>query len=57
MTATTMARPTKVRTSEPPPDVKDSVQLLGNPAWVSLAAAGRFEEIHDYRKSDEDTSY
>ena len=31
--------------------------LLGNPAWVTLAAAGRFDEIRDYRKSDEDTYY
>ncbi|GID94184.1 oxidoreductase [Amorphoplanes digitatis] len=29
--------------------------LLRNPAWVTLAAAGRLDEIHDYRKSDEDT--
>ncbi|BCJ76034.1 oxidoreductase [Catellatospora sp. IY07-71] len=31
--------------------------LLGNPAWVSHAAAGRFGEIRDYRKSDEDTFF
>jgi 2,4-dienoyl-CoA reductase-like NADH-dependent reductase (Old Yellow Enzyme family) len=31
--------------------------LLGNPAWVTLAAAGRFDEIRDYRKSDEDTYF
>jgi len=31
--------------------------LLGNPAWVTLAAAGRLDEIRDYRKSDEDTYY
>jgi len=31
--------------------------LLGNPAWVTLAAAGRLDEIHDYRKSDEDIYY
>lgn len=31
--------------------------LLGNPAWVTLAAAGRLDEIHDYRKSDEDTYF
>lgn len=31
--------------------------LLGNPAWVTLAAAGRFDEIHDYRKSDEDNYF
>lgn len=29
--------------------------LLRNPAWLTLAAAGRLDEIHDYRKSDEDT--
>ncbi len=28
--------------------------LLGNPAWVRLAAAGRLDEIRDYRKEDED---
>jgi 2,4-dienoyl-CoA reductase-like NADH-dependent reductase (Old Yellow Enzyme family) len=31
--------------------------LLGNPAWVTHAAAGRLDEIHDYRKTDEDTYY
>jgi 2,4-dienoyl-CoA reductase-like NADH-dependent reductase (Old Yellow Enzyme family) len=31
--------------------------LLGNPDWVTLAAAGRIDEIHDYRKADEDTYY
>jgi 2,4-dienoyl-CoA reductase-like NADH-dependent reductase (Old Yellow Enzyme family) len=31
--------------------------LLGNPAWVTHAAAGRLDEIHDYRKSDEDTYF
>ncbi|MCA2212150.1 oxidoreductase [Jidongwangia harbinensis] len=31
--------------------------LLGNPAWVRLAAAGRLDEIRDYRKSDEDTYF
>jgi 2,4-dienoyl-CoA reductase-like NADH-dependent reductase (Old Yellow Enzyme family) len=31
--------------------------LLGNPAWVTHAAAGRLAEIRDYRKSDEDTYY
>lgn len=31
--------------------------LLGNPAWVTLAAAGRLDEIHNYRKADEDTYY
>jgi 2,4-dienoyl-CoA reductase-like NADH-dependent reductase (Old Yellow Enzyme family) len=29
--------------------------LLGNPSWVRLAAAGRRDEIRDYRKTDEDT--
>jgi 2,4-dienoyl-CoA reductase-like NADH-dependent reductase (Old Yellow Enzyme family) len=29
--------------------------LLGNPAWVTLAAAGRLDEIRDYDKSDEET--
>ena len=28
--------------------------LLGNPSWVRLAAAGRLDEIRDYRKADED---
>ncbi len=28
--------------------------LLGNPAWVTHAAAGRFDRIRDYRKTDED---
>ncbi|MFI7219813.1 oxidoreductase [Micromonospora maritima] len=28
--------------------------LLGNPAWATLAAAGRLAEIADYRKADED---
>ena len=28
--------------------------LLGNPAWVTLAEAGRTDEINDYQKSDED---
>ncbi|MEU4218479.1 hypothetical protein [Actinoplanes sp. NPDC026623] len=31
--------------------------LLGNPAWVTLAATGRLDEIHDYRKADEDTYF
>ncbi len=31
--------------------------LLGNPAWATLAAAGRLDEIRDYRKSDEDTYF
>ncbi len=31
--------------------------LLGNPAWVTHAAAGRLDEIRDYRKSDEDTYF
>jgi 2,4-dienoyl-CoA reductase-like NADH-dependent reductase (Old Yellow Enzyme family) len=31
--------------------------LLGNPAWVTLAAAGRLDDIHDYRKADEDTYF
>jgi 2,4-dienoyl-CoA reductase-like NADH-dependent reductase (Old Yellow Enzyme family) len=31
--------------------------LLRNPAWVTLAAAGRLDGIHDYRKSDEDTYF
>ncbi|MEV4415029.1 12-oxophytodienoate reductase [Catellatospora sp. NPDC049609] len=31
--------------------------LLGNPAWVTLAAAGRLDEIRDYRKADEDTYF
>jgi 2,4-dienoyl-CoA reductase-like NADH-dependent reductase (Old Yellow Enzyme family) len=31
--------------------------LLGNPAWATLAAAGRVDEIRDYRKSDEDTYF
>ncbi|MFV2110783.1 12-oxophytodienoate reductase [Micromonospora sp. LOL_025] len=31
--------------------------LLGNPAWVTLAAAGRLDEIHNYRKADEDTYF
>lgn len=28
--------------------------LLGNPAWVRLAAAGRLDEIHDYDKAHEE---
>ncbi|MBU2664318.1 12-oxophytodienoate reductase [Actinoplanes bogorensis] len=28
--------------------------LLGNPAWVTLAGAGRLDEIRDYDKTDED---
>lgn len=28
--------------------------LLGNPAWVTLAAAGRHDEIRDYHKTDEE---
>jgi 2,4-dienoyl-CoA reductase-like NADH-dependent reductase (Old Yellow Enzyme family) len=28
--------------------------LLGNPGWVRLVAAGRFGEIRDYRKADEE---
>nr|WP_221379519.1 12-oxophytodienoate reductase [Actinoplanes polyasparticus] len=28
--------------------------LLGNPAWVKLAEAGRLDEINDYRKEDEE---
>ena len=28
--------------------------LLGNPAWVTQADAGRFDEMRDYRKTDED---
>ncbi|MGW5016341.1 hypothetical protein ACWEOR_30440 [Micromonospora chalcea] len=28
--------------------------LLGNPAWVTHAAAGRLDEIVDYRKAHED---
>ena len=28
--------------------------LLGNPAWATLAAAGRLEEIREYRKEHED---
>ncbi len=28
--------------------------LLGNPAWVALAGAGRFDEIRDYDKKDEE---
>ena len=31
--------------------------LLGNPEWVRLAAAGRLDEIRDYRKADEDIYY
>ena len=31
--------------------------LLGNPAWATLAATGRIDEIHDYRKTDEDTYF
>ncbi|HEX6684632.1 MAG TPA: hypothetical protein VF062_17640 [Candidatus Limnocylindrales bacterium] len=31
--------------------------LLRNPAWVTLAAAGRLDEIHNYRKADEDTYF
>ncbi|GIF00729.1 putative oxidoreductase [Paractinoplanes rishiriensis] len=31
--------------------------LLGNPGWVRLAASGRFGEIRDYRKSDEETYF
>nr|WP_296071754.1 12-oxophytodienoate reductase [uncultured Actinoplanes sp.] len=31
--------------------------LLGNPAWVRLAAGGRAGEIRDYHKSDEDAYY
>ncbi|SBT40794.1 oxidoreductase [Micromonospora auratinigra] len=31
--------------------------LLGNPAWVTLAAAGRLDDIHDYRKADEETYF
>lgn len=31
--------------------------LLANPAWVTLAAAGRLDEINDYRKTDEDTYF
>jgi 2,4-dienoyl-CoA reductase-like NADH-dependent reductase (Old Yellow Enzyme family) len=31
--------------------------LLGNPAWARLAAAGRWDELRDYRKTDEDTYY
>jgi 2,4-dienoyl-CoA reductase-like NADH-dependent reductase (Old Yellow Enzyme family) len=31
--------------------------LLGNPSWVRLAAAGRRDEIRDYRKADEDTYF
>ncbi|MCP2323673.1 2,4-dienoyl-CoA reductase-like NADH-dependent reductase (Old Yellow Enzyme family) [Hamadaea flava] len=31
--------------------------LLGNPAWATLAAAGRLGEINDYRKTDEDTYF
>jgi 2,4-dienoyl-CoA reductase-like NADH-dependent reductase (Old Yellow Enzyme family) len=31
--------------------------LLRNPAWVTLAAAGRLDDIHDYRKTDEDTYF
>jgi 2,4-dienoyl-CoA reductase-like NADH-dependent reductase (Old Yellow Enzyme family) len=31
--------------------------LLGNPDWVALAAAGRLDEIRDYRKVDEDTYF
>jgi 2,4-dienoyl-CoA reductase-like NADH-dependent reductase (Old Yellow Enzyme family) len=31
--------------------------LLGNPTWVTLAAAGRLDEIHDYRKADEEVYF
>jgi 2,4-dienoyl-CoA reductase-like NADH-dependent reductase (Old Yellow Enzyme family) len=31
--------------------------LLGNPAWATLAATDRLDQIHDYRKADEDTYY
>jgi 2,4-dienoyl-CoA reductase-like NADH-dependent reductase (Old Yellow Enzyme family) len=31
--------------------------LLRNPAWATLAAAGRLDEIHEYRKTDEDTYF
>ncbi|WP_328477841.1 12-oxophytodienoate reductase [Actinoplanes sp. NBC_00393] len=31
--------------------------LLGNPDWVRLADDGRFDEIHDYHKSHEDTYF
>lgn len=31
--------------------------LLANPDWVRLAPAGRMDEIHDYRKADEDIYY
>lgn len=31
--------------------------LLGNPHWVRLVAEGRTSDIHDYRKSDEDTFF
>ncbi|MET0418997.1 MAG: 12-oxophytodienoate reductase [Actinoplanes sp.] len=31
--------------------------LLGNPAWVTLAAQGRLGEISDYRKAHEDTYF
>ncbi|GHJ43001.1 oxidoreductase [Catellatospora sp. TT07R-123] len=31
--------------------------LLGNPEWVTHAAAGRLDLIRDYRKSDEDTYF
>jgi len=31
--------------------------LLGNPAWVTHAAAGRLDRIRDYRKTDEDTYF
>jgi 2,4-dienoyl-CoA reductase-like NADH-dependent reductase (Old Yellow Enzyme family) len=31
--------------------------LLGNPAWVRLAASGLLDEIRDYHKSDEDAYY
>jgi 2,4-dienoyl-CoA reductase-like NADH-dependent reductase (Old Yellow Enzyme family) len=31
--------------------------LLGNPAWVRLAAADRLDEIRDYEKADEDTYF
>jgi 2,4-dienoyl-CoA reductase-like NADH-dependent reductase (Old Yellow Enzyme family) len=31
--------------------------LLGNPAWVTLAAEGRLQEINDYQKTDEETYF
>lgn len=31
--------------------------LLGNPQWVTHAAAGRLDDIRDYRKADEDTYF